>query len=194
MKILIIDNGTHHLLKIKELLLGSEVTICPYFSISANDCKTYDILILSGGAIHPVVGNEKLFKNELDFIRTIDKPIIGICLGFQLIAYAFGANLQKLNKKEKGIVTINWLDQRSNIFKDFANKSIKVYESHKWVAQSLSNSLIGLAKSNNGYEVIKHRTKPIYGFQFHPELFVDQTYGRAIFERVFKKIKSEIIK
>src|SRR3989338_1927139 len=191
MDILIIDNGTHHLVKIKELLSESAITNRPYFSDKIESLPFFDLFILTGGSAHPVVGNEKLFSNELRLIKTINKPIIGICLGFELIAKAFGAKLQKLVMKERGIITIDWLDHRSNIFKDSFDRPIKVYESHKWIIQTLSKSLIGLAKSKDGYEVIKHKTKPIYGFQFHPELFVDKTYGNEIFERVFKKISQK---
>jgi len=39
-----------------------------------------------------------------------------------------------------------------------------------------------MIKSRDGFEVIKHSTKPVYGFQFHPEMFEDKTCGDEIFK------------
>ena len=74
------------------------------------------------------------------------------------------------------------------IFKN--NKKIKIYESHSWKIAEIPEDFIILAKSKDSIEIIKHKEKEIYGFQFHPEHLVDKTEGDEIFLNLFNKIKN----
>lgn len=58
----------------------------------------------------------------------------------------------------------------------------KVYENNEYVATELPPDLICLARSKDEPEVIKHATKPVYGFQFHPEMFVNETDGEKLLQ------------
>lgn len=68
-------------------------------------------------------------------------------------------------------------------------KSIDAWENHRWVVEKLGPDLIGLARSKLGYEIIRHSTKPIYGFQFHPEMLTKETKGAVIFNNLVKLIQ-----
>ena len=92
--------------------------------------------------------------------------------------YTFGAKLSTLADKQKGLVEVEVISN-DGIFGE--TKHFMAYENHTIAIKTLSEELQGLAKSETGYEVIKHKTKPIYGFQFHPEIFQDVAYGDEIF-------------
>jgi len=141
--------------------------------------------MLSGAPTLSVIGNETLYAKEVELIKNCSKPIIGICLGFELIAYAFGAGLERMDVKEEGIVDIEIL-QEDTIFSNILD--FKVYEAHRWVVKTLPECLIGLARSKDGFEVVKHKEKKIYGLQFHPEIFVESTCGSEIFNNLIKLI------
>ena len=47
---------------------------------------------------------------------------------------------------------------------------MKVSEHHSWVVKELGKELEALAISRYGIEADMHRTKPIYGTQFHSEI------------------------
>jgi len=186
MNILIVDNGTTRLAEIKLLLQKDNIKTINFGRISSENIENFDLIILSGGSQFPVFGNETLYKDEIDLIKKSTKPIIGICLGFELIGYAYGAELIEIEKKENGI--INLRTARSNqIFKNLPN--FYVYEAHRWAIKKLPADLVELARSKDGIEVIKHRSRKLYGFQFHPEMVTEKTCGDEIFNNLLNILK-----
>ncbi len=184
MKILIIDNGTSFLSKLKNLLKNNDLTIIPFNKISVRDANNFDFIILSGGHKYSVLNHKKNYHNELEIIRKSNKPMLGICLGFELIAFDFGCKLKRLRVKEKGIVQIELT--KDKIIKNL--KSIKVYESHRWVIKEVSKYLLPLGVSVDGIEIIKHKSKPIYGFQFHPEIVRNGLDSKVLFSNLLSII------
>lgn len=70
----------------------------------------------------------------------------------------------------------------------FENKEIPVFESHRFAIEKISNVIEALATSDHGIEMIKHKDKPIYGLQFHPESFIDKTQGDEIFLKILENL------
>jgi GMP synthase (glutamine-hydrolysing) len=176
MKLLVVNNHSDH---IKELLQKfKEVELIDFENLTDKSYDFYDAIILSGSSSLSVVNHKKEYSRELDLIKKSKKPILGICLGFELINFAFGEELKSLEQKEKGVVTIK-LVSKDRIFESLP-KEFKVYEAHRWVVTQ-NKSLKSLAKSKDGIEAVKHPKKEIYGVQFHPEVFVDKGYAEKIF-------------
>jgi len=128
------------------------------------------------------MGNEELFSSELALVRSVTVPVLGICFGFEVIARAYGATLLEMEVAEKGVLTIEPLRPHP-VF--LGLHALRVFENHRWVVRDLPDQLMGLAKSRDGIEVIQHRTRPVIGFQFHPELFEETTQGDELFRNVF---------
>jgi GMP synthase (glutamine-hydrolysing) len=188
MKALIIDNGTSYLRQLQELLRGHSVEVLPYWRLTEGvPLANCDVVILSGGHLFPVLGNEINLQNEISFVKMAAVPVFGICYGFQVIARAFGATLEKMERKEHGILEIA-VSQQDPLFKGIS--SFKVFESHRWVIRESAPELMALARSVDGIEVIRHASRPIYGVQFHPEMFVDRTCGDEIFHNFLSLIGS----
>lgn len=176
-KILIVDNTTIHLDKLKKSLNGNRVNVEKYNQIK--NPEKYDLIILSGGGGFSVVNHKNEFKKEIKLIKNSKIPILGICLGAELIAISFGEKLEKLEIKNKGIIEIKKI-KNDPLINNLPNK-FKVYESHRWIIENCKN-LIPLAKSKKGSEIIKHPLKEIYGVQFHPEMFKNKTKGYKIIQ------------
>lgn len=189
MQILIIDNGSSYISALEQLLGGHEVEIIPWNKIESSQVETVDFIILSGGHLHAVEDHEDLYAREIKLIQETQTPILGICLGFQLIAHTFGSVLKEMHAKEKGIVHLQ-LIAPDPIF--LGIPSFEVYESHRWVVSEASEVLYTLATSKDGIEIIKHRDRFLYGFQFHPEMFVEKTDGDEIFGRVMEMVQASI--
>lgn len=182
MKVLLIDNGTKHLGKLKELLKNYEIHVCKLFS-TYPDFNLFDLVVLSGGSQISVVSAPEVFKQEIDLIKKSQTSIIGICEGCEIIAYTYGSELKYLEHKTKGVKKIHLIS------KEFVfNKDIEVYEAHHFAIKNLGDDLVELATSDDGVEIIKHKNKNIYGLQFHPEMMVDVTLGDEIFRKVISLV------
>lgn len=83
----------------------------------------------------------------------------------------FGAELHKLDIHRKGPFTINVL-KKDRIFEGLKD-TLNIYEYHRYSMKNFDEHLVLLAESIDGAEIIKHKDKNIYGFQFHPEASED---------------------
>lgn len=177
MKILVVNNHSKHL---QELLSEfKQVEALDFQKIKGNEWKKYSAIILSGGCSLSVVDHEKEYGAELALIRNAAKPILGVCLGFELINFAFGEKLSRLENPEHGETTIQLLEED----RLFANlpKKFQAFEAHRWIVKK-TQFLQPLAKSKDGIEAVRHPTKPIYGVQFHPEVLVKKSHAELIFK------------
>jgi GMP synthase-like glutamine amidotransferase len=183
MNILLIDNGSAYITELKRLLSSHNVTHIKYNLADLATAGRYDLIILSGGHTFSVVNHDLMYEKELDIIKKSLRPILGICLGSQLIAHAYGAKIEKMDYKEHGMVKMEII-QSDRIFKGIEETSVQVFENHRWVIREVPPVFDVLATSKDGIEVIKHCMRPIYGFQFHPEMFTEKTQGDEIFANV----------
>lgn len=186
MKILVINNNTSYVEQLRKLFLPNKVDVIDWDFINSERVRIYDLIVLSGGHPNSIKYQHELYEKELRLILRLDKPILGICLGFELIVYAFGGKLKEMLHKEKGSLKIKVI-KKDLIFKDITE--LEVYESHRWVADSLPEELEELARSRDGIEIVRHKTRFIYGFQFHPEIIVSKKDLR-IFENFLNLAKN----
>ncbi len=184
MKILLIDNGTNLLQKLEELIPGHEV-VKRFNALDVGNINEFDLVILSGGGKHNVEYEHEKFEREQEIIRS-DKPVIGICFGCELISYAFGGKLKKLETGQKGIYEVKVISPLLG-----GPRIINVYEGHAWGLDGVPGEFEVLAESFVGPEIIKHKKLPIYGIQFHPENMVQETEGDELFAKVLKLINEK---
>jgi len=124
-------------------------------------------IIISPGPGHPY--NSGI---SIELIKHIDRsiPILGICLGHQAIALAFGGEIKKLNKIVHGKTSFINHDQ-SLLF----NSIPTIFEATRYHSlivnkKKLPKSLKITAKMINGTIMgLQHQKYPIFGLQFHPE-------------------------
>jgi GMP synthase (glutamine-hydrolysing) len=141
-------------------------------------------LILGGGPSIERSGNSMSYVKELDY------PILGICLGHQIIAKAYGGEIGAAGIESYALIKIN-INDEDEILKGFG-KTANVWASHKdEVVKSPPNFEVLASSSICGVEAMKHKSKPIYGIQFHPEVHHTE-YGAKIFENFYEicKLKS----
>lgn len=151
--------------------------------------KDVEGIIFSGGALSL---KRKLYidglKADFSSLLNYDVPILGICLGHEIIAEAFGAKIGSMdNGVECNSLRINILNNRG-IFKELP-KHIYVYESHYNYVKNLPSSLVVSASSQrNKVEAFFHKKRPIFGVQFHPE--DSGEFGKKILINFLKICKS----
>jgi GMP synthase-like glutamine amidotransferase len=194
MRTLIIDNylpnspQIEHLYNVVKDITVHTVEVKSYLALTdAEGLKLYDIIILSGSQrklADPEVLNN--YTNEAGILKSINKPVLGICFGHQLIGIAFGENIVTMDKIIDGYYMVRRISD-DKIF-DGLGERFLVRESHEEQIENTPFDFLLLADSPNcPIEVMKHSILPIYGLQFHPERFDDKhPSGHAILENFFR--------
>ena len=184
MKILVINNHgqyNHRIFRsLHYLKIPSEIV--PN-TTSIEDIKKKEPLglILGGG---PSIDRS---GNSMSYVEELDHPILGICLGHQIIAKAFGGEIGAAGIESYAKIQINILDE-NDILKGFGENA-DVWASHKdEVIKPPENFKVLASSSICGVEAMKHDTKPIYGIQFHPEVHHTEN-GDKIFENFYEVCK-----
>ncbi|MEM3896635.1 MAG: glutamine-hydrolyzing GMP synthase [Archaeoglobaceae archaeon] len=123
-------------------------------------------LILSGGPASVFEKNApKVDKKILD----LELPILGLCYGHQLIAHLANGKVGPANVKEFG-VAYAIIEKPVGVLKGL-NRIEKVWMSHSDVVFSIPPEFEVLAHTENcPVAAFRHKEKPIYGLQWHPEV------------------------
>ncbi|MDO8604862.1 MAG: gamma-glutamyl-gamma-aminobutyrate hydrolase family protein [bacterium] len=189
MRVLLIDNGTTLLDKLRTLIPGSEIVQQPN-RVSIENSKTFDLIVLSGSKDLTVKYDIDYFSKEIELIQNTQVPLIGICLGCELLATAFGGTVRRLDERHSGIREIIAITD-DEVLGLRRGEARSVYEGHRWIIEKMPEDFKILTESNDGPEIIQHNSRPIWGFQFHPENFVDQTTGDEMFLNLFSKVSND---
>ena len=176
MKILVFDNYdsfTYNLVHLVEKITGEKVDVCRNDQIALAEVAAYDKIILSPG---PGIPEEAGLLLPLIKEYAASKSILGVCLGHQAIAEAFGGNLTNLSTVFHGVATQIQIGNRQNaIAKSLFEKlpdEIKVGRYHSWIVsdEKFPQELEVTARDENGFIMaLQHKTFDVQGVQFHPE-------------------------
>ena len=119
-----------------------------------------------------------------------DIPILGICLGHQLIAKAYGGEVETSDTESYAQVKIN-INNDENLFKGLAPE-MDVWSSHKDEVKTIPEEFEILASSTLcDVESFKHKDKEVYGIQFHPEVH-HTPKGEIIFKNFYEICQKQV--
>lgn len=170
MKIAVIDNYDSFTYNLVHLVrsLNVEVDVVRNDKFKIKDLTVYDKILLSPG---PGIPSEAGLL--LDVIKTYGgkKPLLGVCLGHQAIAEAFGGTLRNLQNVYHGIATPCKVVADDILFNGLP-KEFDVGRYHSWVVNrnTLPTCLEVTSESPDGEIMsLRHRDLDIRGVQFHPE-------------------------
>ena len=171
--ILVLDFGGQycHLIarRIREFNVYSEVArhdISPGEIAELGEKFEVKGLILSGG---PTSVYDKHALKADERILSLNLPILGICYGHQLIAYMAGGKVQPAKMREYGI-TLATIDKPIEVLKGLSETET-VWMSHGDYVTALSDQYEVIAHTRNcPVAAFRHRSKPVYGLQWHPEV------------------------
>lgn len=169
-KIVILDFGSQYTQLIARAVREAHVycEIIPYH-------KEVDItpdlkgIILSGS---PFSVNDKNAPAVDVSVLAAQRPVLGICYGAQLTAKHFGGRVEKSEKREYGRAVLN-IQKTDALFNELPETS-QVWMSHGDSILELADGFNILATTASipvaafSYAALQH---PIYGLQFHPEVY-----------------------
>ncbi len=181
-KILIVDNNDSFTYNIVELIKNvnekNKIDVILSDKIDISEISTYDNIIISPG---PGLPNDFPILNKilLEFIGL--KPILGICLGHQVICQHFGAKLINMKNVVHGQNKKFIHNDNSVLFKNIPQKfEIGLY--HSWVVDkhNFPDELKITGKSEDELIMsVEHRHHKLFGVQFHPESHITQ-FGKEL--------------
>lgn len=139
--------------------------------------------------ISPGPGRPEGAGISLDIIHQLKGqfPILGVCLGHQAIAQAFGATIEKAPRLMHG-KSSKITHQNQGLFEGMANP-FEAMRYHSLVVnkESLPEVFDITATSDDGLIMgIKHKQLPLEGVQFHPESIATSN-GKKLLARFLKK-------
>ena len=146
--------------------------------------KKYNKIVISPGP-----GNPNQSGNCLKIVKKLYKkiPILGVCLGHQIIGQVFGSKIIQAKNLVHG-KTSTIVSKKIGILKNLPEKfEATRYHSLIIDRKTLSKDLIVTAETKNGIIMgIQHKYHDVHGVQFHPES-IKTKYGLKILKNFISK-------
>jgi len=173
-KILVIDNYDSFVYTLNGYLqqLGAETEVVRNDAVSEADLPDllarFDAVLISPGPGTPASAGLSIPTVKLAL--SSNYPVFGVCLGHQAIAEAMGATVTSAPELMHG-KTSQIYHQNSIIFDDLHQGFTATrYHSLAVVRETIPEELEITGQTESGVIMsLQHKTKPIYGVQFHPE-------------------------
>ncbi|KAL1609966.1 para-aminobenzoate synthase, (PABA) [Paraconiothyrium brasiliense] len=208
------DSFSNSIVGLLEQSLGASVTTLRIDDKSAFDnfttiLKAFDAVVVGPGPGHPANPSDVGLIDQLWKLSSEDLlPVFGICLGFQSLCLAYGANIERLKQARHGIVS-NILHSGTDIFRHIANFRATQYHSlhavlensgsdcaePQWQTNDQSPYIQPLAwdvedKINGAILMAaRHTEKPFWGVQFHPESICTSKEGVTLLRQWWVQAK-----
>ena len=170
-KIILIDNYDSFTFNLYHYLSSLKV----YVDVIRNDQitskeilkKKYNKIVISPGP-----GNPNQSGNCLKIVKSLYKkiPILGVCLGHQIIGQVFGSKIVQAKRLMHG-KTSKIMSKKTGILKNLP-KTFEATRYHSLIIdkKSLSKNLEITAETKDGLIMgVRHKKYDVHGVQFHPE-------------------------
>ena len=170
-KIILIDNYDSFTFNLYHYLssLKVKVDVIRNDQITSNEIlkRRYNKIVISPGP-----GNPDQSGNCLKIVKSLYKkiPILGVCLGHQIIGQVFGSKIVQAKKLMHG-KTSKIISKKLGILKNLP-KSFEATRYHSLIIdkKTLSKHLEITAESKDGLVMgVQHKKYNVHGVQFHPE-------------------------
>ncbi|MDP5042939.1 MAG: hypothetical protein RL331_347 [Bacteroidota bacterium] len=154
-----------------------DVQVLGLMDFKAENLAQFDGVVLSGAPILLTDIDPTPYLQHLSWIKTYDKPLLGICFGHQIIGLLHGARVSKM-REDRGFQEIELIKDDSlferlpDVFEMQEDHCEHISVPHGFDLLACSDACIN--------EAMKHKEKPMYGVQFHPE--VSGNFGHVLLE------------
>jgi para-aminobenzoate synthetase component 2 len=184
-RVLVIDNYDSFVYTLNGYLreLGAETEVVRNDSFDVSDAAAraaeFDAVLLSPGPGKPSDAGVSI--PLVNAALASGQPLLGVCLGHQAIAEAFGATVTNAEELMHGKTSL--VEHDNSPFYDGVREPFTAtrYHSLAVVDGTVPDSLIVTARTEGGVIMgLRHVTAPIFGVQFHPESVLTQDGYRML--------------
>lgn len=175
-----------------------EILTEPYHAVSLKRVGSLrpSHIILSGQS-HPWSRYApKSLTGVFEVIKRVSQPVLGVCGGHQQIALAFGARIDLMGRLEPGEGYEGARRERGyfpvttdgGVLFEGLPKEIIVWHSHFDEVKELPKGFRCTASNATcAIQAMEHIARPLFGIQFHPELFNDvHPHGRQVLDNFLR--------
>lgn len=187
--ILLIDNYDSFTWNLVHYLeeLGAETTVVRNDELTVEQALASgaDGILLSPG---PCTPNEAGICVDLIKQAPADMPILGVCLGHQSIGQAFGGHVVGAREIRHG--KLSDIHQKGGDLFEGLPETYRVVRYHSLAVrpEDLPEDLVADAFTDDGeIMALHHKTRPVYGVQFHPESILTE-HGHALLRNFLNKV------
>jgi para-aminobenzoate synthetase len=146
-------------------------------ALAALDLAGLDNIVVSPGPGHPAVARDLGLVPAL--LAGTDLPVLGVCLGHQALAWLSGGTVEPAPRPEHGRLA-RITHRGDELFTGVPAEFVAVRYHSLCVAEPLPPDYLATAWADDGVVMaIRHRDRPRWGVQFHPES-VASTFGREL--------------
>lgn len=171
--LLIIDNQSSFIKKFKRTFLSEQEIEYRFVDhnepLAVKPEENVQGIILSGGKGNPY----EPLNLTADFVALMnyDVPTLGVCLGFEIIAVAYQGRIKKMDKYQQKLERVRVTKPEDPIFQGLISDEIILRHQHQYKVSKMPRDFELLGESDVcEVEIFRHRDRPIYGFQSHPEV------------------------
>ena len=136
------------------------------------NCLNFNFDKFDGAILTGSPQGDDIVEHHLPYFRWIqrfDKPILGICAGHHITGFMYGSKILRSEEPESGDFEVETIKAHP-LFEGLPN-SFKVKQMHN-DSVTLPNEFELLATSKTcRNQLMKHKQKPLYTCQFHPEFY-----------------------
>ena len=185
-QIIVVDFGSQYTQLIVRRLRELGYYARLYNPDQLKDHPTPKGIILSGGPNS--VSDPDAPDVDLDYLKQLDVPVLGICYGMQLLNKKHGGTVEPGTTREYGPATLS-PENGSDLFKGLSESS-QIWMSHSDTCTQLPDGAKIIGRNEDDVPVAIQLSDKFYGIQFHPEV-THSHEGRSVLENFLEMVDDD---